>query len=177
MTLALKFLTKHLLESAIIGPDDAVHYHTTSTRGFGGRKTTTITAASGLQFVGVINWREHTFEINGVKRRWDEIRTHLNKSAYEWYWDTIGKPYRLEYDESFKELLATPTTDDPASVVRFVPFHHHLFHLHETERAHIYFPESMQDEQERIFLLMVILQTDTERQDANAEVGAAYAGS
>jgi hypothetical protein len=56
MSIPLTFADKRLVETVLVGPDGGVHYTTTSTRGFGGRKLTTITAASGL--TGFINWRE-----------------------------------------------------------------------------------------------------------------------
>ena len=51
-----------------------------------------------------------------------------------------------------------------ADTVRFTTHHAHL--LHDNERAAIYFPYQMQDEIERMFLLMAILQTEIHRQDA-----------
>jgi hypothetical protein len=47
--------------------------------------------------------------------------------------------------------------------VRFTTYHRHL--LHESEPAVIYFPHQMQDELERMFLLMAILQTEIHRED------------
>lgn len=73
MSTALTFVEKKLLESPVIA-DGTVHYTTSTTTGFRGRKITTITAASGL--VGMINWREKTFVINGVQRKWDDLKRH-----------------------------------------------------------------------------------------------------
>lgn len=60
-------------------------------------------------------------------------------------------------------MKATPSSDNGAGTVRFTPFHQHL--LKDNERAAIYFPLQMQDEIERMFVLMAILQTETHRQD------------
>jgi len=61
---------------------------------------------------------------------------------------------------------ATPNFGNPAAAVRFTPYHSHL--LHDSERAVIYFPHEMQDELERMFLLMAVLQTEIHRQDVRA---------
>ncbi|KAJ6462637.1 hypothetical protein C8R47DRAFT_1202155 [Mycena vitilis] len=58
---------------------------------------------------------------------------------------------------------ATPTTANVALTVRFTPYHSHL--LHDNERAVLYLPQQMQDEIERMFLLMAILHTEMHRQD------------
>lgn len=47
--------------------------------------------------------------------------------------------------------------------MRFTPYHPHAFH--DNERAVIYFPLQMQDEIERMFLLMAVLETETQRLD------------
>jgi hypothetical protein len=71
MSIALTFVDKKLLESAVIGPEGVVHYTLDTTSGFLGRKISTITAASGL--VGIINWREKLFIINGVQQEWEDL--------------------------------------------------------------------------------------------------------
>jgi hypothetical protein len=73
MAIALTFVDKKLLDTAVVGPDGGVRYTTTTTSGFRGRKITTISAASGL--TGYINWREHVFVINGVQREWDSLKS------------------------------------------------------------------------------------------------------
>lgn len=73
MSLALTFVDQNLLDSPLVGGEGAVHYTTSTTSGFRGRKVTTIMAASGL--VGVINWREKKFVINGVQREWDDLKS------------------------------------------------------------------------------------------------------
>lgn len=98
----------------------------------------------------------------------------------EWNW--ANRPYLLKYHDSHKELLvrlphlpppkipiltcpiqATPNFGTPAGTVRMTTYHSHLFH--DNERAVIYFPLQMQDEIERMFLLMAMLHTEIHRQD------------
>ncbi|KAF7367067.1 hypothetical protein MSAN_00966100 [Mycena sanguinolenta] len=172
MSIALTFTGKEILDTPIVGPDGAVHYTTSSTHGFRGRKVTTITAASGL--VGCINWREEVFVINGQEWSWSKVRSRSGffKLSYEWHWNE--RSYKLEYHDMNKSLLATPTSGNVADTVQFHPYHPHLFHAN--ERATILFPHQMQDEVERMFLLMAILQTDVQQQDA-ARAAAAHAAA
>ncbi|KAJ6545465.1 hypothetical protein B0H19DRAFT_1075772 [Mycena capillaripes] len=162
MATPLTFVDKKLLDTVVIGPEGAVYYTTrTTTSGGRNHNITTITAASGL--LGFINWPEKVFVINGMQRPWDDLRERWGGlSEREWNWG--NRPYKLKYNESYKELLANPlTTGNHAGAVRFTTFHSHLFH--DDERAVIYFPHQMQDEIERMFLLMAILQTEIHRQD------------
>ncbi|KAJ7679661.1 hypothetical protein B0H17DRAFT_1077680 [Mycena rosella] len=162
MSNPLTFSDKKLVDSPIVGAEGAVHYTTSTTHGFRGRKITTIMAASGI--VGVIDWRKKTFAINGVQRDWDDLKERsggIFSSEREWNW--ANRPYNLKYHHSHKELLATPNFGNSAGAVRFTIYEHHL--LHGNDPAVIYFPHAMQDEGERMFLLMAILQTEMHRQD------------
>ncbi|KAJ7141945.1 hypothetical protein C8R43DRAFT_1238318 [Mycena crocata] len=162
MSLPLTFTDKKLLQSPLVGPESAVHYTTTTTKGMRGRKVTTIMATSGV--VGVIDWREKVFSINGVQRKWEDLKKRSNgifSSEREWIWDRWS--YKLKYHHHNKELLATPSSGDVAGTVRFTTYEPHLFH--ENERAAINFPHHIHDPAERMFLLMAILQTEIHRQD------------
>ncbi|KAJ7458148.1 hypothetical protein FB451DRAFT_1372328 [Mycena latifolia] len=164
MSITLTFSDKELLASPVMGPDGAVRYTTSTTQGFLGRKITTIMAASGL--VGIINWREKTFMLNGVERKWDELKSRSDgifSSEREWNW--ANRPYKLKYDTWEKELLATPSFGSEAGAVRFTTYQAHL--MRENEPALLYFPHELRDELERMFLLMAILQTETTRADRN----------
>ncbi|KAJ7144124.1 hypothetical protein C8R44DRAFT_973794 [Mycena epipterygia] len=179
MSIALTFVDQKLLDSPLVGAEGAVYYTTSTTSGFRGRKVTTIMATSGL--VGVINWREKMFIINGVQHDWDDLKSRsggIFSSERDWNWG--NRPYNLKYHDSHKELLATPNFGSAAGTVRFTTYRPHL--LHGNEPAVIYFPHQMQDELERMFLLMAILQTEMHRQDnarngRNAAIGASVAAS
>ncbi|KAJ6529749.1 hypothetical protein B0H19DRAFT_1082858 [Mycena capillaripes] len=180
MSTTLTFTAQKLLESAVVDAAGAVHYTTTTTIGFRGRKKTTIIAAGGL--VGVLNWRQKTFTINGVQREWEYLKSRsggIFSSEREWKWDHIH--YKLKYHDSQKELLvdmlppsfnmtrnaddleATPNFANAAGTVRFTTYRSHLFR--DNKPATIYFPSQMQDETEKMFLLMAMLQTEIRRQD------------
>ncbi|KAK7062474.1 hypothetical protein R3P38DRAFT_2835337 [Favolaschia claudopus] len=135
MSIPLTFTGDNILKTALIGPDNAVHYTTSTTSG-----------ASGAN--GVINWRDKTFTIHGEERKWKDLKSrtvgYLARAEREWNWGP--RPFRLKYHNSQKELLATPSTGNPADTVRFTVHRPHL--LHENEPAVIYFPPQMQDESE-----------------------------
>ncbi|KAJ6480561.1 hypothetical protein C8R47DRAFT_1218750 [Mycena vitilis] len=95
MSIPLTFLDKRLLESTIVDPDGVVHYTTTTTRGFGGRKVTTINSATGV--AGATNWREKTFVINSVQREVKDIKSRSGgvfDKERQWSWG--DKSYKLK---------------------------------------------------------------------------------
>ncbi|KAJ7035850.1 hypothetical protein C8F04DRAFT_1096934 [Mycena alexandri] len=172
MSIALTFTDKKLVDTALVAPDGAVHYTTSTTHGLMGRKTTTVSAASGL--VGFINWREKIFSINGVQQKWEDLKERSNgifSSEREWHWGS--RSYKLKYHNAHKELLATPNFSGVAGTVRFTVYEPHLFH--ENQHAVIHFPHEMQDEIERMFVLMAILQMEMHRQDQEKAAAAAAA--
>ncbi|KAJ7478489.1 hypothetical protein FB451DRAFT_1172820 [Mycena latifolia] len=168
---ALIFTDRHLLASSLVGADGVVHYTTSTTGGnFRGRKITTIVAAGGRELVGLIDWRGMTLSINGVQRKFDDVRAKSGMFSSEQEWDWGHRPYKLKYDDSHKELLAIPPSGS-AHVVRFTPFQGHL--LHTNKPAAIYFPPQLQDEEERMFVLMAILETEIEREEKAKKMGDA----
>ncbi|KAJ7796944.1 hypothetical protein B0H14DRAFT_3494293 [Mycena olivaceomarginata] len=151
---SLIFTQKNLLESTLVDSSGALHYTTATTTGLRGRKVTTITGAST---VGEINWHEKTFVIGDVER--------------EWKWDK--HVYTPTYVNTYKELLATPTSSPTLTPVRFTAPSTHL--LHPWEPATITFPPQLRDVQENLFVLMAILQTETMQTDKNHGSGLSAA--
>ncbi|KAJ6584331.1 hypothetical protein B0H19DRAFT_385046 [Mycena capillaripes] len=163
----LTFVDKKLVDSPLVGPDGAVYYTTTTTHGFRGRKITTIMAGSGL--VGAINWRDKTFTINGVQRKWSDLRSgHFSAwPARKWTWG--NGTYKFQWHHMQKELVAT--SEYGGDAVRFTTYEPHLFH--KNSQATIHFPDNTQDEIERMFLLMAVLQTEMHKQDVSKSAEAA----
>ncbi|KAJ7895180.1 hypothetical protein B0H14DRAFT_3634845 [Mycena olivaceomarginata] len=159
MSLALKFADKRLLRTSLVGPDGGVHYTTTTTHGWRGRKVTTVSAASGL--VGFIDWHKKVFEINGVQRKWDELKSRSNgffSTERQWNWG--GRPFKFKYHNSHKELLAIPTKGSDAD---------------NPNTPSCISPHQMRDELERMFLLLAVLQTEIHRQDMARQRNGAMA--
>ncbi|KAJ7456103.1 hypothetical protein FB451DRAFT_1277008 [Mycena latifolia] len=160
MATALTFTETSLLASPIAGADGIVHYTTSTTHTAQGRGHTAITSASG-GLHAQIDWAGKTFAVDGVCRRWDEVKAGTGwifSSERQWTWG--ARAYSVKYRNAAKELLATPILGGPAGAVRFTPPR-----AHGTIRAAIYFPHQITDARERLFLLMAVLQTEIERQD------------
>ncbi|KAJ7679642.1 hypothetical protein B0H17DRAFT_1139064 [Mycena rosella] len=111
-------------------------------------------AVNGL--ASMMNWRDKTFAINDVQRKWDDLKSRSNGrfSSNHWVrtairergWNWMDRVYHLKYHHSHEELL-------------FTPYKPYL--LDGNEPAAIYFPQEMHDEIQRMFL-MAILQTETD---------------
>ncbi|KAJ7055787.1 hypothetical protein C8F01DRAFT_1373308 [Mycena amicta] len=162
------FTSKKLVDCALAGPDSGVYYSTSSTTGaIRGRKITTIRGASGL--VGMIDWKRKTFSINGVEKSFDDEKPFddvcsggflTNWRGRSWQW--TDKSFKVESQHMQKEILAT--SDDMGSgVVRFASYEPHL--ISKNEAATIRFPYEMQDEIDRLLVLMAILQPEMHEQD------------
>ncbi|KAJ7056397.1 hypothetical protein C8F01DRAFT_1311310 [Mycena amicta] len=162
----LTFSNKKLVDSSLIGEDGGVYYTTSSTEGaIRGRKVTTIRAASGL--VGMIDWRKNVFVINGVEKPFGDVRSGgflTNWRGRRWQWS--NKTYKVKFHRMQKAIL----DDMHFGTVRFTTCEPHL--LRKTEQATIQFPYEMQDEIERMFVLMAILQTEMHKQDIRKSAGA-----
>ncbi|KAJ7181561.1 hypothetical protein C8R43DRAFT_1229406 [Mycena crocata] len=147
MSTTLTFVDKKLLDSSLIDENGAAHYTMSTTKGFLGPKITTITGAGGI--VGLIDWRQRIFAIDGVKREWKYLKSRSG-----------GIFSSLKYHNSQKELLATSSA---IGTVRFTTYRSHIFH--DNKPATLHFPSQLQDETERMFLIMAILQTEIRRQE------------
>ncbi|KAK7000307.1 hypothetical protein R3P38DRAFT_3057883 [Favolaschia claudopus] len=169
---------RDLLNSSLLGPDGRTACYTISTAFHRKpfhlvqrRHITTITSvSSGL--AASIDWEEKAFVINGVRRRWDDVRVKDSRTRFFCTWADFPT-YKLEYHNHSKELTATPATGGPA--VQFTGYHPKPFHLGTTNPASISFPPQMQDEVEKMFLLTSIVYTDVKRLDA-ARAAARAAG-
>nr|GAT50867.1 predicted protein [Mycena chlorophos] len=161
------FLKAKLEDCEVVAPDGVVYYEISTTRGFLGHKITTIKSVGNVS--GAINWREKTFTLNGMERKWKDLEHReagflgLFKSERNWNWNE--RPYNLKYHDSHKELLVTPKFPG-GEMVRFTTYQHHL--LHENARAVIYFPQNM-DLSERMFLLMAVIEMEFTRQEEERE--------
>ncbi|KAJ7181562.1 hypothetical protein C8R43DRAFT_969521 [Mycena crocata] len=113
------------------------------------------------------------FTINGVKREWKYLKSHsggIFSSGREWNWDQ--RPYILKYHNSQKELLATSSA---IGTVRFTTYRFHLFS--HSKPATLHFPPQLQNETEKMFLIMAILQTETRRQERARRSSSAHSGA
>ncbi|KAF7314836.1 hypothetical protein MKEN_00958100 [Mycena kentingensis (nom. inval.)] len=165
----LTFTSKKLCDTTVVGPDRRVWYTTETTRGLRGRKVTAIRAASGA--TGKIDWREKTFAINGEQRTLKQLRTggFLGQwRGVKWRWAATS--YSAKFKHFQKEIWVTP--DGMGSgTARFTAYEPHLFG--KNDNATILFPLDMQNELERVFVLMIMLQTEMHKQDTRKSAEAA----
>ncbi|KAJ6594856.1 hypothetical protein B0H19DRAFT_1057074 [Mycena capillaripes] len=166
MALALTFNKPKLLESQLVGADGVAYYTTRTTRGFRGRKTTTITAKGGI--VGAINWRECRFIIDGVQREWSVAPEKCS-------WGEAS--YALKYHNSATELVATrnsPTVKNPGdsteTLLNGAAVRYYTACPATENCVTITFPSELRDEVERMFVLMAILRIETVRKDRDDQV-------
>ncbi|KAJ6498357.1 hypothetical protein C8R47DRAFT_1259821 [Mycena vitilis] len=175
--LTLTFTEKTILQSSLVDSSGVQHYTIATTTGLRGREVTTITAAG---HIGEIGWAKEEFEIGSDHFGWDSVRSEVGSGGErQWKWGDRGA-YLLKYVNSDKDLLvgapkyhcktktipdiqAIPTSGSRANPARFTAASNHL--LHSFEPATITFPLEMQAAQERLFVLMAILQTETMRTD------------
>ncbi|KAJ7275864.1 hypothetical protein C8J57DRAFT_1505167 [Mycena rebaudengoi] len=106
MALALTFGDADLANSPLVGEDGSVHYTITTVGGCLGRRVTTICSSRGLE--GTIDWRQRTFNVDGLSRPWDTLKSRTSNSMFSSSrtWDCGKNSYILKYDGSSKELLA-----------------------------------------------------------------------
>ncbi|KAJ7193769.1 hypothetical protein GGX14DRAFT_587508 [Mycena pura] len=163
MALALTFSKPNLLESQLVGTDGVVYYTTRTTRGFRGRKVTTIPAASGT--VGTIDWRQRRFIIDGGQCEWSAAPEKCS-------WG--DNSYALKYQNSAKGLVVTrnsqavPKLADSTETLLNAPsvkYTAQPTNQGAKDPATITFPHELRDEVERMFVLMAILRIETMRED------------
>ncbi|KAJ7779742.1 hypothetical protein B0H16DRAFT_724797 [Mycena metata] len=149
--------------------DQAVIYSVESKLEFQGRVRTVLRDENPLpgetssKIVGAINWKDKSFEVHGVRRKYDELRrktgTLFNKSKY-WRWSATRKEYELSY--THEEWKAT-IEDGKTIAGRFcVPFRPHLFSKSKPAVLHLTSTALAEDE---VFLILVFIYEEVKRQD------------
>ncbi|KAJ7291917.1 hypothetical protein C8J57DRAFT_1274184 [Mycena rebaudengoi] len=165
MATTLTFESKDLLSSQLVGPDGKAEYTTITTTGKFGRLTkTSLHSATGL--FGTINWRQKTFVIGGVEYPWYILSTRVGKFNSQQEWNWAHQRYMVKYYQ--REWTVTPASGFTA--IRFTPYRPRLFG--HSDRAIIHFPSVELDENERIFILMMMLNAEIRRQAQIAAVSA-----
>ncbi|KAJ7302286.1 hypothetical protein DFH08DRAFT_794632 [Mycena albidolilacea] len=148
--------------------DEAVMYSVQTKFEFQGRVRTILRDENPLPgtpsaVVGAINWKEKTFEVQGQKCKYDEIRrtagSLFNKTRL-WRWSATRK----EYDFSYTHEEWKATIEDGRTIAgRFcVPFRPHLFSKSKPAVIHLTSTALAEDE---VFLLLVFIYEEVKRQD------------
>ncbi|KAJ7056438.1 hypothetical protein C8F01DRAFT_1121988 [Mycena amicta] len=166
----LTFTDKHVENASLLGPDGATHYtaHTLSGSLHRRQLTTVTVTATGL--VGIINWGEKTFEVNGVARSWNDVclePRQIMSDGKTWRWSTNS--YTFKRNTFQRELLVTSPSVAPGAetiIARFTSPQVHL--LTKNTPASFQFLHPLHDQVEEMFILLVVIQTQVKRRDAAA---------
>jgi len=114
--------------------------------------------------VGVINWRRKTFEINGVRKKVDDIRRKPkgfgNKSRF-WKWADDREEYEVVHFED-GGWQALCTSSDIVEATFSVPYRTHLFKKTKPLVMNLTREALARDE---IFLILALIYCETKRQE------------
>ncbi|KAJ7785264.1 hypothetical protein DFH07DRAFT_763862 [Mycena maculata] len=157
MSRELTFKSKDILNSHL----HAGHsnpYTTSTSSGVLGRKTTTLKTGFLSGSAGKIDWRDKEFKIGGRTKKWRKVESSGGwfTSGREWEW--AGYTYTVKH--SHHKWTAT---NSHREVAYFTPYQSHL--LRSSEHASLYISPEIQDEHQRVFLILVLLYSETKRQD------------
>ncbi|KAJ6562610.1 hypothetical protein B0H19DRAFT_1145141 [Mycena capillaripes] len=162
MSLNLTFKSKDILNSHLHA-NHSNPYTTSSSGGILGRKTTTLKTSGFLSgSAGKINWRDKTFEIGGKTKKWRKIEGSAGwfTSGREWEWS--GHTYTVKHSRH-----KWTVTNSHGEVARFTPYKSHL--LRPSEYASLQISPEIHDEHQRAFIILVLLYSETKRQDKQAK--------
>ncbi|KAJ7191193.1 hypothetical protein GGX14DRAFT_579164 [Mycena pura] len=157
----LTFDSPKILTSTLRSTDDGtVEYTVTTVKKGTSRQTTSLAGTSGKPSA-IIDWREKAFEISGSRRNLNELqskRTTFSPSRY-WSWfdnDEYKVKYSAELDNTWTlfsysgQVLAMLTS----KINRF---------LRKNENPVLRISSSIDDEDERQFIILVLLYSETKR--------------
>ncbi|KAJ7869793.1 hypothetical protein B0H13DRAFT_2350795 [Mycena leptocephala] len=170
MSLGLTFQSKEILNSHLNNGHSNL-YTTSSDRGMLGRKVTSLDKAGFLSgSAGKIHWRDKTFEIGGRHRNGRNSRALLDGLLRrEWEWS--GYTYTVKH--AHHKWTVTNSHGEVACLTEYKP---HL--LRSNEHATLRISPEIQDEHQRAFIILVLLYSETKRQDKakTADIAGALAG-
>ncbi|KAJ7056090.1 hypothetical protein C8F01DRAFT_1156795 [Mycena amicta] len=171
----LIFDSPKILSSTLRYADDHEIAYTVSTakRGRGSSKQTTalleegIAHADGQNQVAAIDWREKTFEISGERRRTNELQTKRTTFSSSRYWSWFEQDeYKVKYSAETEntwtlfsysgQVLATLTS----RIQRL---------LAPNSLPVLRIASSIHDEDERRFIILVLLYSETKRLESLKE--------
>ncbi|KAJ6452034.1 hypothetical protein C8R47DRAFT_1083879 [Mycena vitilis] len=183
----LRFESKDMLNSALVRPDGTVEYTTHTELDLYDHKRTTIKGRSGLR--AIIDWTAKTFTIGGKERLWTQLKKNmgnpLSSKFRVWHWSDTRYTVRYAKDHDGEMRYTVRRTQEDgkweekeegagADLARLSPVVVHFFNPPEPAVLSLA-PEL--DELEGIFLILVLLASETKRCDARTYVRTAIARS
>ncbi|KAL1743716.1 hypothetical protein HDZ31DRAFT_64789 [Schizophyllum fasciatum] len=171
MPSSLTFSSKDILNSLVIMDNGSTAFTTHSTKGFRGRKVTSLTGGGAER--AVINWRQRTITIGKQSKSLDFLKRPARgwwSSARTWQWGAAS--YELHYSSWEWTASSSGTV-----VARFYPYHSRVFH--QSDPATLLFMHDLPPF-EATFLLVAFIYMEMRRQDKQrssaASAGAAAGG-
>ncbi|KAJ7640028.1 hypothetical protein DFH06DRAFT_630010 [Mycena polygramma] len=175
----LRFESKDMLNSALVRPDGKVEYTTHTELDLYDHKRTTIKGRSGLR--AIIDWTAKTFTIGGKERLWTQLKKNmgnpLSSKFRVWHWSDTRYTvrYAKDHDGEMRYTVRRTREDGKweekeegagADLARLSPVVVHFFNPPEPAVLSLA-PEL--EEMEGIFLILVLLASETKRCDARSE--------
>ncbi|KAJ7128836.1 hypothetical protein C8R43DRAFT_1027304 [Mycena crocata] len=150
-----KFEQADVLNSPLRGGDRSVQYVTTTDRS---RDRTVLACKSGQD--PILDWRNTTFEISGCKRPIGALKRRKSSSSSSRYW--IYSPteeFKVRYDDKIWTVLSSN-----GSQVATMTLHVSRI-FSDSSPAVLHISPELRDEDERRFIILVLLYSETRRLD------------
>ncbi|KAJ6471604.1 hypothetical protein C8R47DRAFT_1147356 [Mycena vitilis] len=156
---AFTFDSERILKSTIQAVD--ARYTTTTVKHGFARHRTTLENASGTASAD-INWRDRTFEIGGKTDSIDQLKRKVSNFSLTryWKWSGDGEEYKVKYGSNDAWTVTSLNGTVIASLISSVE---RSFGPNTLPILHI--ARSIRDEEERQFILLVLLYSETKRLD------------
>ncbi|KAJ7182474.1 hypothetical protein C8R43DRAFT_1116116 [Mycena crocata] len=162
---SLTFESDKILKSAIRDSNDrTLRYNTNTTKQGFSRHRTTLEAASTSRSTGAttIDWRQRTFEIAGKTHSIDLLKRKLSKFSEKRYWKWCDDDeYKVKFATSSNNWSVTNLAGDV--IAELDPYTEHTFKP--SSPAVIRLARDIRDEEERRFIVLVLLYSETKRLD------------
>ncbi|KAJ7448686.1 hypothetical protein B0H11DRAFT_340636 [Mycena galericulata] len=156
------FDSENILRSGIRGKDRSLQYRTNTVKHYFSRDHTTIEDASG-HTRGTINWQERrSFQISERRNEIPSLKRKLSTFSWTRYWKrTEGEEYQVKY--SSVENTWTVKTSTGETIGELHSRVERLFKANSTPT--LFIGGDIRDEDEQLFILMVLLYSETRRLD------------
>jgi len=164
----LTFDSPKILRSNIYFEHDPdVEYTTSTVKKRTSRQTTTLAAPGAPpgtpNATAIIDWKRNTFEINGSTRKVEELRTKRATFSSSRYWSWFEEEeYRVKYAAEAEHTWSVYSYDGTA-LATFATNIHRFFH--DNSRPVMHMSPSITDEDERQFLILILLYSETKRME------------
>ncbi|KAJ6481326.1 hypothetical protein C8R47DRAFT_1218492 [Mycena vitilis] len=156
----LTFASPKILRSTIRSDDPEVKYTTNTVKKQSSRQTTTLEGPPGIGDA-VIDWKGNTFEMSGSTRHISELRTKRATFSTSRYWSWFDEE---EYKLKYGERTWTVYSYDGSVLATFATNTHRFFR--DNTMPVIHMSPSLADEEERRFIILVLLYSETIRKDS-----------